>query len=88
MKPLSLLSSRLSELFKDSIAYGISFVYFYYSFVYNKFRFAGEIWVSVTGNDKHAGTREMPLRTAQAPKQARNGVAYPIRRSKEELIFD
>ena len=36
------------------------------------FAFAGEIWVSVTGNDKHAGTREMPLRTvAQALKQAR-----------------
>ena len=73
MKPLSLLrSSRLSELFKDSIAYGISFVYFYYSFiVYCKFRFC-KIWVSVTGNDKHAGTREMPLRTvAQALKQAR-----------------
>ncbi|WP_455585381.1 right-handed parallel beta-helix repeat-containing protein [Bacteroides sp.] len=41
-------------------------------FLTANFAFAGEIWVSVTGNDTHAGTREKPLRTlAQALKQAR-----------------
>lgn len=36
------------------------------------FAFAGEIWVSPAGNDRNAGSREMPLRTvAQALRQAR-----------------
>lgn len=36
------------------------------------FVFAGEIWVSPAGNDRSAGSREMPLRTvAQALRQAR-----------------
>ena len=64
MKPLSLLrSSRLSELFKDSIAYGYRLSISIIALLCTvNFAFAGEIWVSVTGNDKHAGTREMPLR--------------------------
>lgn len=34
---------------------------------------------SVTGNDKHAGTREMPLRTVAQALEAGKGMASLIR---------